>query len=53
MTRPDDSTLAEAFDTTYNVLILLYPKAALTAATVVMPPSSNSTVLTASLPSQQ
>ena len=30
---------AEAFDTTYNVLILLYPKAALTAATVVMPSS--------------
>ena len=39
--------LAEAFDTTYNVLILLYPNATLTATTVVMPSSANSTVLTA------
>ena len=39
--------LAEAFDTTYNILILLYPETALTATTVVMPPSANSTVLTA------
>ncbi len=44
--------LAEAFDTTYNVLILLYPVTALTT-TVVMPPSANSTVLTASLSSQK
>ena len=45
--------LAEAFDTTYNVLILLYPETALTATTVVMPPSANSTVSTASSSSQQ
>ena len=45
--------LAEAFNTTYNVLILLYPKAALTVRTVVMPSSANSTILTASLSSQQ
>ena len=29
--------LAEAFDTTYNVLILLYPVRALTAATIILP----------------
>lgn len=29
--------LAEAFDTTYNVLILLYPVESLTASTVIMP----------------
>jgi IrrE N-terminal-like domain len=29
--------LAEAFDTTYNVLILLYPVKALTASTIIMP----------------
>ena len=34
--------LAEAFDTTYNILILLYPVAALTT-TVLMPPPANST----------
>ena len=45
--------LAEAFDTTYNVLILLYPETALTATTMVMPPSANSTVSTASTSSQQ
>ena len=39
--------LAEAFDTTYNILILLYPETALTATKVVRPPSTNSTVLTA------
>jgi hypothetical protein len=30
--------VAEAFDTTYNVLILLYPVHALTAKTVILPP---------------
>jgi len=30
--------VAEAFDTTYNVLILLYPTRALTASTVIFPP---------------
>ena len=45
--------LAEAFDTTYNVLILLYPVTALTATTVILPPSTNSTVLTDPLSSQQ
>lgn len=30
--------VAEAFDTTYNVLILLYPIRALTASTVILPP---------------
>ena len=45
--------LAEALDTTYNVLILLYPVRDLTATTVVVPPSANSTVLTACLSSQQ
>ena len=45
--------LAEAFDTTYNILILLYPETALTTTTVIMPPSANSTVSTASLSSRQ
>ena len=35
--------LAEAFDTTYNILILLYPITALTTTTVLMPASANST----------
>ena len=30
--------VAEAFDTTYNILILLYPVKALTAKTVILPP---------------
>ena len=30
--------IAEAFDTTYNILILLYPVKALTAKTVILPP---------------
>jgi hypothetical protein len=30
--------LAEAFDTTWNVLVLLYPVRALTASTVILPP---------------
>ena len=34
--------LAEAFDTTYNILILLYPVTALTTTTVLMPASANS-----------
>ena len=33
--------LAEAFDTTYNVLILLYPVSALTATTVLIPASAS------------
>ena len=37
--------LAEAFDTTYNVLILLYPQTELTTTTVPVPPTANSTVL--------
>jgi len=32
--------IAEAFDTTYNVIILLYPVAALTRTTIIMPPVS-------------
>jgi len=34
--------LAESFDTTYNILILLYPVMALTTNTMVMPASANS-----------
>lgn len=30
--------LAEAFDTTFNVLVLVYPVKALTASTIIMPP---------------
>lgn len=30
--------VAEAFDTTYNVIILMYPVRALTASTIIMPP---------------
>jgi Zn-dependent peptidase ImmA (M78 family) len=30
--------LAEAFDTTFNVLLLVYPVRALTASTIIMPP---------------
>jgi Zn-dependent peptidase ImmA (M78 family) len=30
--------VAEAFNTTYNILVLLYPKAALTKVTIIMPP---------------
>jgi Zn-dependent peptidase ImmA (M78 family) len=30
--------LAEAFDTTFNVLLLVYPVKALTASTIIMPP---------------
>ena len=37
--------LAEAFDTTYNILILLYPIRALTAKRVVMPFCANSSVM--------
>ena len=32
--------VAEAFDTTYNVLILLYPEKALTAKTIIPLPRS-------------
>lgn len=45
--------LAEAFDTTYNILILLYPITALTATTVLIPPSANSTVLPTPLSSRR
>ena len=37
--------LAEAFNTTYNILILLYPTAALTTTTVLMPHPQNCTIL--------
>ena len=40
--------LAEAFDTTYNILILLYPVAELTATTVLMPAAATSTTSTES-----
>ena len=33
--------VAEAFDTTYNVIILLYPVRALTASTVILPPAAS------------
>jgi hypothetical protein len=36
--------LAEAFDTTFNVLILVYPVRALTASTIIMPAGFKSTV---------
>lgn len=29
--------VAEAFNTTYNILVLLYPKAALTKTTIILP----------------
>ena len=45
--------LAEAFYTTYNVFILLYPVTVLTATTVLIPPSANSTVLTTPLSSRR
>ena len=31
--------VAEAFDTTHNVIILLYPVKALTASTIILPPN--------------
>ena len=34
----DHECVAEAFDTTYNIIILLYPVNALTAKTVILPP---------------
>lgn len=37
--------LAEAFDTTYNILILLYPVAALSATTILVPTSASFTKL--------
>lgn len=36
--------VAEAFDTTYNVLILLYPIKALTSSTVILPPGLAETI---------
>ena len=45
--------LAEAFDTTYNILILLYPVTALTATTVLIPASTNSTDLIRTLSAEQ
>ena len=41
--RQRHECLAEAFDTTYNILILLYPITALTTTTLLMPASANST----------
>jgi hypothetical protein len=32
--------VAEAFDTTYNIIILLYPLAALTSTTIILPPAA-------------
>ena len=40
--------LAEAFDTTYNILILLYPTSALTTMRVIVPASTNFAVATPS-----
>ena len=37
--------LAEAFDTTYNVLIFLYPIKALTSATLLLPPGFAETIV--------
>lgn len=34
--------MAEAFDTTYNILILMYPVRALNATTFIVPPGFNS-----------
>ena len=36
--------LAEVFDTTFNVLILVYPVRALTATTVIMSPAFQSII---------
>jgi len=38
--------LAEAFDTTYNILILIYPIRALTAATIIIPAELNANART-------
>ena len=38
--------LAEAFNTTYNILILLYPVTELTATTVLTPAAATSTTST-------
>ena len=45
--------LAEAFDTTYNILILLYPVTALTTTTVLMPASANSAIPIGNLSAQK
>ena len=45
--------LAEAFDTTYNILILLYPVTALTTTTVLIPASANSAIPIGNLSAQQ
>lgn len=42
--------LAEAFDTTFNVLILVYPVRALTASTIIMPPGFKAIVTPNSIP---
>ena len=36
--------VAEAFDTTYNILILLYPKKTLTGSTIILPPGFKNVV---------
>lgn len=43
--------IAEAFDTTFNVLILLYPKTALTRTTVILPASFTSVQRVSTRPS--
>lgn len=45
--------LAEAFDTTYNILILLYPVTALTTTTVLMPASANAAIPIRNLSAQK
>ncbi|MGA9670855.1 MAG: hypothetical protein WBQ94_16715 [Terracidiphilus sp.] len=41
--------IAEAFDTTFNVLILAYPVKALTASTIIMPPDFKTIVAPGSI----
>jgi Zn-dependent peptidase ImmA (M78 family) len=42
--------IAEAFDTTFNVLILVYPVRALTASTIIMPPGFKNTGMRDNIP---
>ena len=41
--------VAEAFDTTYNILILLYPLSALNTKRIIVPPAVDSAELTRSV----
>lgn len=43
MNGTNHECIAEAFDTTYNILILLYPVKALTASTIIVPPGFEET----------